>query len=126
MKLLICGSRTWTDPMPIRAAILEVGRNRYLELIHGAARGADSLAADVCREVLPLTPVHVFPADWQRLGRRAGYVRNAEMLRQEPDLVWAFVDKPLVKSKGTAMMVDLARKAGVPVYVTEWLGSRVA
>jgi hypothetical protein len=47
-------------------------------------------------------------------------VRNQHMLDNgHPDLVAAFVDKPLSESKGTADMVRRAIVAGVPVYVIE-------
>jgi hypothetical protein len=39
----------------------------------------------------------------------------------KPDVVWAFVDKPLAESRGTADMVRRAKKAGVPVFVTEYI-----
>jgi hypothetical protein len=45
------------------------------------------------------------------------YLRNVQMLEEgHPDLVLAFSDN-LEESKGTAMMVKLAKDAGVPVYV---------
>ncbi len=37
----------------------------------------------------------------------------------KPDVVVAFVDKPLAESKGTKMMVDLAVQAGVHAYVIQ-------
>ena len=53
----------------------------------------------------------VFFAKWALIGRGAGPLRNQQMLREgKPDLVLAFPG-----GKGTAHMVRIARKAGVPV-----------
>lgn len=117
--VLICGSRTWTEADPINA-ILEAYRMSTADLtvLHGAAKGADSLAgfwghrnADEVAE---------YPARWDTHGRSAGPMRNQEMLdKGQPDVVWAFIDKPLSESKGTADMVRRASKAGVPTYVVQ-------
>jgi hypothetical protein len=56
--------------------------------MHGAARGADRLAGAAALR-LGLEVVE-YPADWKRHGRRAGYVRNEQMLAAGPDLVVAF------------------------------------
>lgn len=58
-----------------------------------------------------MVPVIVYHADWNAHGRSAGPIRNAKMLAEgKPDLVVAFPG-----GKGTAHMVGIARKAGVPV-----------
>lgn len=52
-----------------------------------------------------------YPADWVRLGRAAGPVRNQLMIEQgKPDLVVAFPG-----NFGTADCVRRAKAAGVPV-----------
>lgn len=56
-------------------------------------------------------PETAYPADWRRDGKSAGYRRNRRMLSEgRPDLVIAFPGGP-----GTAHMVEIAEKAGVPV-----------
>ena len=89
-----------------------------LTVIHGGARGADELGRKWAEQDDSDTPVSIeaFPADWDRYGKRAGYIRNQQMLDEgKPDIVLAFRSEG--ESKGTDMMIDLARKAGVPVYV---------
>ena len=55
--------------------------------------------------------VQKFPANWKEYGKRAGYIRNAQMLNEgKPDLVVAFPG-----GKGTQMMIKLAKAAGVKV-----------
>lgn len=120
--VLICGSREWTDRLAIWDELFK-RRNDVELVIHGAARGADTLAGDVARE-LGLA-VREYPADWERYkpvpefdpetnkrrGNPAGPIRNAQMLRDgAPDLVLAFGE-----GRGTDGMVALAEKAGVPV-----------
>lgn len=110
MRLLVCGGRDFTDAL-FANAVLDNLRHAYdIEvLIHGAARGADTMAAEWAkdREV----PVIAEPADWDRYGRRAGPVRNEKMLREHrPTHVLAFPG-----GAGTAHMVRIARAAGVLV-----------
>lgn len=83
-------------------------------LIHGDAKGADTVAAEWA--MVRDASVESYPADWDRHGKRAGYVRNQQMLDEgKPDMVWAF--RSAGESKGTDMMIDLARKAGITTYV---------
>lgn len=81
-----------------------------ITIISGAAKGVDTTAIDY--SVVNYTQLLTFPADWETHGKRAGYLRNKRMLEEgKPDLVVAFPG-----GKGTAMMVDIAEKAGVTVF----------
>ncbi len=51
------------------------------------------------------------PANWDEYPRRAGIIRNREMLEHKPDAVIAFEGGP-----GTANMVKIADRAGIAVY----------
>jgi hypothetical protein len=78
-------------------------------LIHGGARGADSLAGEWAE--WNGVPVNIYWADWDRFGKSAGIIRNQLMLESgKPDLVVAFPG-----GRGTAHMVRIANDAGVPV-----------
>lgn len=55
--------------------------------------------------------VEIFPANWETYGRRAGYVRNAEMVRTYPDRCVAFIH---AGSPGASMTAELAVKYGIP------------
>ncbi len=108
MRVLVCGGRDFDD-YPTVARWLGSLHPRPSVIIHGAAKGADTLAAKWA--VMSDTPIMRFPADWQRDGKAAGPIRNARMLAEgKPDLVVAFPG-----GRGTADMVAKARKAGVPV-----------
>lgn len=96
------------------------GRNDRIKvpnilIIHGAAIGADSLADIWARE--NKCPVESYPAEWDKYGKKAGYIRNQQMIDEGyPDVVIAFPG-----GKGTAMMKRLARKSGIPVLSGEKL-----
>ncbi len=112
MKVLVCGSRDWADVAAIgyRLSILPAGT----EVLHGGARGADSIAEEFCIPVSRRLVPRCFQADWATHGKRAGILRNLQMLDERPDLVIAFWDG---KSKGTAHTIGEARKRGIPVEV---------
>ena len=119
MRLLVCGSRTWTDRARLREVLDQVVADHgdgQVTVIEGDARGADRLAGQVARE--RGWRLERYPADWTREGRAAGFRRNARMLREgRPDLVVAFTVGPLADSRGTADMVRRVRAAGVPVQI---------
>jgi hypothetical protein len=124
MRVLVCGGRTYSDIARV-TEILDVinGQNPelpdvYQELkikviISGHAKGADTLGEDYAQ--WNDIELEVYPAQWNRYGKRAGYVRNTQMLEEgKPDLIVAFPG-----GRGTAMMCDIARKAGVEVMEVE-------
>lgn len=108
MRVLVCGGREYNKREHLYAVLDTVG---ITTLIHGAAPGADTLADDWAKaRGIPRLP---YEADWKRLGKRAGPVRNLLMLQEgRPELVVAFPG-----GDGTANMVSVAAKAGVPVHM---------
>ena len=112
MRILVCGGRDYADQDTVFATLDNVVEifGEITGVIHGAAKGADSLAGKWAndRNIAELK----YPADWAKYGKRAGYLRNQEMLdKGKPDFVVAFPG-----GRGTAMMVDIATKAGVSVW----------
>ncbi len=114
MRWLVCGGRDYPDEKTLFATLtlLVVDRGWPSVVIEGEARGADTMAREWAEHFM--IPVEKYPADWERYGRAAGFIRNRQMLSDgKPDLVVAFYDKPREESKGTADMVKQARAAGV-------------
>lgn len=115
-KVLVCGSRDYTDVDKIYhvldAELARVGP--ALLIISGGARGADTIARTwaVDRKVDHLT----LYAKWSIEGKAAGPIRNRRMLKRKPKKVIAFHPN-LKESKGTNDMVTVARNAGVRVKV---------
>jgi hypothetical protein len=118
MRALICGSRHWKKPIPVDvvvAGLAAVYGANHITVIHGAAAGADSMAASAAHRVG--VECVAYPADWDRHGKAAGFIRNQQMLDEgHPDVVFAFTND-LSQSRGTADMVRRARAAGLPAYV---------
>lgn len=110
MRILVTGSRTWTDEALMWSTFC---REIYSvldhhTLIHGGARGADEMAGAEADKFG--WSVEVYPADWEQYGKRAGYVRNAEMVAKGADICLAFIHND---SRGATMCADLAEKAGI-------------
>ncbi len=111
MRVLVCGSREWTNYSVIERRMKALPPGSVI--IEGEARGADKSARRIAEhlgfKVMP------FRANWYKHGNRAGPIRNQRMIDVgEPDLVLAF---PMPDSVGTHDMIARARKAGIPVEV---------
>lgn len=114
-RILITGSRHWTDRAAIQAAIERelAGYDGEVVIVHGDAPGADRLAGEVALALGCWAEVH--PADWTT-GRRAGPVRNQRMVDRGADVCLAF---PASDSRGTWDCVRRAKKAGIRVVVSD-------
>lgn len=119
--ILITGSRDWRNPYIIRDALLpyiqEYGAAN-ITLIHGKARGADTIAGLVAKRN-GIKNIHEYPAKWDIYGDSAGPIRNQEMLDKEPqiDICLAF---PLQNSIGTWDMIERAKEKNIEVII--WKG----
>jgi len=111
MRVLVTGSRSWTDYDTIEAALGSIiaATDSRIVVVHGGARGADSLAEQAARNLGLDTEVH--PPNWT-LGRGAGYIRNAEMVKAGADVALAFI---VDDSRGASHCAGLAKRAGIPV-----------
>jgi len=120
ITILVCGGRDFADRALVYRTLDEIKPD---VVVHGACgmdrnrmdqnkmKGADRLADDWC--LARGVQSHQRPADWANLGRRAGMLRNQEMLdefRGVLDMVVAFEG-----GVGTAGMVKIARAAGIEV-----------
>lgn len=106
MRVLVCGGRIYENYEFLFSTL----RNKTITtLIHGGATGADLLAHRYARA--NNIPVEIYPALWFLHGRKAGFMRNQQMLISgHPDLVIAFPG-----GKGTADMIRRAIQAKIPV-----------
>jgi SLOG family YspA-like protein len=106
-RVLITGSRTWTDNTIIRDALAPY-RSPGAVLVHGDARGADRIAAAIWRRWG--LPVESHPADWS-VGRAAGVIRNRRMVGLGADVCLAFIRD---HSRGATHCAEAAENAGIP------------
>lgn len=108
MKVIIAGSRNFDDSYLMMIKMDKILENLpEVEIVSGGAKGADTLGEQYAK-----TYGHglkIFPADWNKYGKSAGYIRNEEMAKYADCLV-AFWDG---KSRGTKHMIDLANKYGL-------------
>ena len=116
-RIIIAGSRN----CPEDSAILKDKINKMLlhidcydaEIVSGTCKGADILGENYAKD--NNLPIKQFPADWDKHGKKAGYIRNKEMAEYATHLI-ALWDG---ESKGTKMMIDLAKRNGLKVRVIE-------
>jgi len=129
-RVLITGSRTWADRTAVYGHLDDLLReHQALTVVHGACpKGADEIAHDwACfRRPGPgeLVIIEPHPADWGTHGKRAGFIRNAEMVAAGAEICLAFIapcsspkcaGKPAHGSHGASMCAALAEKAGIRV-----------
>lgn len=116
MKVLVCGSRDYTDEAFI-FGILDnfLNGQGITEIIAGEARGVDAIAKRYAKSRAIL--YRGFPAEWDKYGRSAGPIRNKQMLDEgQPDMVIAF---RRAESKGTTNMIRQAQDANIETFVYE-------
>jgi len=92
-RIIIAGSRDFTDynllKLNVGAFIFENCKLFQIEIVSGCAEGADRLGEKYAKEYN--LPVKHFPANWNRYGKSAGYLRNGDMA-QYADALIAFWD----------------------------------
>lgn len=125
MRVLIYGGRTWANPDAFAEGTQEweVARNEIVDsmdfldvfvphsvtaIVSGMADGADTIGIAWAHN----NSVHVegHSPDWDTHGKRAGPIRNQEMLDSGIDLAIEFPG-----GRGTADMRRRLEKAGVPI-----------
>lgn len=121
-RILVCGNRDWTCRRTINRWLLRVDAlipgpiTSTPTLIHGAAKGADLIAAEIAQERGWL--IEPYPADWDAHGKAAGAIRNREMAAARPEIGLAFgklYRGP--KLTGTGDMVSVLNARGIHVIV---------
>lgn len=131
LRIIIASSRDFDDYDLVFETLLEFWNHLdnypfirlfgdQVKIISGRARGANRIG-EYLGEKFGLEVIG-FPADWDGLGKRAGYVRNAEMAKYAMEdgncgVLIAFWDG---KSKGTKHMIDLAEKNGLEVHIVRF------
>jgi hypothetical protein len=113
-RIIFAGSRHWTRKEPILNKLLKYDPTTTL-IIHGGCRGADMIADELAR--LYEFDVLSVPAKWNKYGKRAGPLRNKEMIEKyKPTIVYLFTED-WQSSPGTNNMFMQARKAGIKVKI---------
>jgi hypothetical protein len=114
-KVIIAGSRDFSDFQLLYAKCEEILESQTdIEIVSGTARGADKLGEHYAS--LKGHSIAKFPADWDKHGKAAGYLRNKDMA-DYADCLIAFWDG---SSRGTKHMIDLAKEKGLSVHIVNY------
>lgn len=104
-KVIIAGGRDFNNYEFLKSKCDSILKNKNLdeiEIVSGCANGVDSLAIKYALEYnYKLTK---FPADWNKFGKSAGYVRNTQMADYADALIAIWNGE----SKGTKHMIEIA------------------
>lgn len=125
-RLLVTGSRNWPHLEVVRAALNDVlarhGEKRIV-VVHGACpEGVDAVADDWAEYYSRDVDCEPNPAKWSEHGKRAGFVRNAEMVELGADECLAFIARCIKQdcrrkarhgSHGATGCAELAEAAGI-------------
>lgn len=114
-RIIFCGDRYWTDDAWIRMVMSAIRKHTKFTVIEGEAPGADILSKKVAIELE--IPYEGFAADWLRLGRAAGPIRNKTMLVEGKATGVVAFHTNIAKSRGTANMIEQAHKARIPIWL---------
>ena len=127
--LLVAGSRSFSD-YDLMCETLDKLLSRYTQMcvpiciVSGGARGADKLAERYAIE--HDYQLEVFPADWDKFDKSAGYRRNRQMMwyisqQNRSCGCVCFWDG---KSRGTALNFELAKEFNVPLRIKRFEESK--
>ena len=117
-KTIIAGGRDFMDYNLLKEKTNKILQEKKVThkivIISGCARGADTLGLRYASE--NAFDVEEYPAEWDKYGKKAGYVRNVKMA-ENADALIAFWDG---KSKGTKHMIDIAAERNLPIRVIRY------
>jgi CRISPR/Cas system CSM-associated protein Csm4 (group 5 of RAMP superfamily) len=123
LNILIAGGRDFDDYALLKSFIKDIIKEidyDTITIISGMARGADMLGVRFAEE--NNYQLKKFPAQWNKYGKMAGFIRNKQMLNylvNEKDecIVIAFWDG---KSKGTGHTIETAKEMNIQCFVCNY------
>ena len=117
-KVIIAGSRGFSNYKLLREQcnkfLREKRKTSNIIVVSGHARGADTLGEKYAQD--EGFTLEIYPAQWKKFGKRAGYRRNEQMAEVADSLI-AFWDG---SSKGTKHMIDIMNEKNLLVRVVEY------
>ena len=129
IRVIVCGSRTWTSyevirrelaKLPPGSTVVHGAQGRYEETLRQFV-GADAIAGEIARELGLVVEPH--PADWKKFGHAAGPRRNAELVARGADAGLAsgdLWDAQKGRPSGTGDCVIRMNAARILVRVIPW------
>jgi predicted Rossmann fold nucleotide-binding protein DprA/Smf involved in DNA uptake len=117
-KVIIAGSRGFSNYKLLREQcnkfLREKRKTNNIVVVSGHARGADTLGEKYAQD--EGFALEIYPAQWDKFGKRAGYRRN-EQMAEVADALIAFWDG---SSRGTKHMIDIMNEKNLLVRVVEY------
>lgn len=110
MRVIIAGSRDITEYTHLLNAFATTGWIPHT-ILSGGARGADALGEVYAYD--NSIDLNIYPAEWDKHGKKAGFIRN-KLMAENADALIALWDG---ESKGTAHMIHAATELGLMVHV---------
>ena len=120
-RMIVAGGRDYSNQNIVNYYIDRVkdvcdSRGLNLVIVCGMATGADTLGRNYA--ISNGLEVLEFPADWNKYGKSAGYIRNKEM-GDVADSAIVFWDG---RSKGSKFMIDIMHELKKPVVAISYDG----
>jgi hypothetical protein len=117
-KVIIAGSRGFSNYKLLREKCNEYLREKRKDyniiIISGGARGADFFGEKYAQD--EGFPLEIYPANWNKFGKSAGFRRN-EQMAEVADALIAFWDG---KSHGTKHMIEIMENKKLLVKVVNY------
>ena len=123
IKVIVAGSRTFTNFSLCEKELIRFIKTHHrkgimksdIEIVSGTARGADKLGEKFA--IKYGFKVTQFPAEWDKYGKSAGYIRNKQMAEYATHCIvfWDGI------SKGSQHMIDLAKSRDLVTNVIKYV-----
>jgi len=115
IKLLIAGGRDFNDHELLANTVIKLAEtipdDIDIAIVSGMANGADKLGYLFAK--YNQLKCYEFPANWDKHGKRAGFIRNEEM-GKFTDMALIFWDG---QSRGTKHMLEYMHQLNKPVHL---------
>ena len=117
VSIVICGNRSFNNYDYLKECMDEIVKDidDDIEIVSGRADGADTLGEKYAME--KGYGLVFYPARWEKYGKKAGPIRNKQMVDYAKDhngMVVAFWDG---KGSGTRSTINFAKRSNVPLKV---------
>ena len=114
-KVIIAGGRDFADYQKLYKTANKILQNKKnIEIVSGGAKGADALGEKYAKEMS--FELKIFPADWNKHGKGAGFIRNKQMA----DYADALIAYWNGESKGTKHMIETAKKQKLNIRIIKY------
>lgn len=118
-RVIVCGGRDFVNKELLTESLDKIlTEYEDVEIVSGKAAGADTLGEIYATE--HGVRCVKFPAEWDKFGKHAGFIRNSQMLQyaqKKTPVVVAFWDG---KSHGTKHMINIATDGGAKVHIVHY------